>query len=388
MAALTPSFWSFQTHSYFQDIYSQSPGSSIVIDMVRCILLSTFTVVLAVKSATILKLLRRRRSQGERSAGVYAVISLVLFALFAIGTILYCTKVLLALKEAMCAVATWDIRGDGVQSFDWIKCRGVIRNGFIHDQVDKVLSLIFALNAQVILSIVNGILVRHFRPPHCNGIGLTNEQVLRVRKVFSDIWMVYVPVKALYDLWVVISFVEMYTILRFDWDVPVHPRLFKLTFNELMHLSFALSFIFNLLVTVLIATRRFLQLHGKSTVPEGGSFPLDNDKRPGYNKAKILLVDAALPVTLCSLVMVIAYSRTVLNYTNTALYIQAVFAILWLVFSVMAPHLIAIHHLRAEVKEFARKAETAISEKLRDSLLDTDAVAVKTLAYSQGELKI
>ncbi|RXW13464.1 hypothetical protein EST38_g12392 [Candolleomyces aberdarensis] len=370
MAALTPSFWSFQTHSYFEDVHSQSPGSAIVVDMVRCILLSTFTVVLAVKSATILKLLRRRRSQGEKSPGVYAVISLVLFALFAIGTILYCTKVLLALKEAMCAVATWDIRGDGVQSFDWIKCRGVIRNGFIHDQVDKVLSLIFALNAQVILSIVNGILV------------------FRVCKVFSDMWMVYAPVAALYVLWVVISFVEMYTILRFDWNVPVHPRLFQLTFNELMHLSFALSFIFNLLVTVFIATRRFLQLHGKSTVPEGGSFPLDNDKRPGYNKAKILLVDAALPVTLCSLIMVIAYSRTVLYYTNTAFDFQGIFAILWLVFSVMAPHLIAIHHLRAEAKEFARKAETAISEKLRDSLLDTDTVAVKTLAHSQGELKV
>ncbi|KAJ2927381.1 hypothetical protein H1R20_g9711, partial [Candolleomyces eurysporus] len=343
MSALTPSFWSFDTHSYFLSVHSQSPGSEIVVDMVRCILLSTFTVVLAVKSATILKLLGRRRSQGDkRSPGVYAVISLVLFALFVIGTILYCTKVLLALKEAMCAVATWDTQGDVVQSSGWIKCRGVIRNGYIHDKVDKVLRTIFALNAQVILSIVNGILV------------------FRVYKVFSDMWMVYAPVIALYVLWVVISFVEMYTILRFDWDVPVHPRLFRLTFNELMHLSFALSFIFNLLVTVSIATRRFLQLHGKSTVPEGGSFPLDNDKRPGYNKRQILLVDAALPVTLCCLVMVIAYSRVVISYTNTAFHFEGVFAILWLVFSVMAPHLIAIRHLRAEAKGFARKAETAI----------------------------
>ncbi|KAJ2933697.1 hypothetical protein H1R20_g3467, partial [Candolleomyces eurysporus] len=354
--------------------------------MVRCILLSMFTVVLAVKSATILKLLRRRHSQGDkRSPGVYAVISLVVFALFVIGTILYCTKVLLALKEAMCAVATWDLRND-VQSFDWVKCRGVIRNGYIHDEVDKVLRTIFALNAQVILSIVNVILVRFFRIPLRNGIGLTNGQVFRVCKVFSDRWMVYVPLKALYVLWVVTSFVEMYTILRFDWNVPVHPRLFQLTFNELMHLSFALSFIFNLLVTVSIATRRFLQLHGKSTVPEGGNFPLDDDKRTGCNKAKILLVDAALPVTLCSLAMVIAYSRQ--YYSNTAFYYQGVFAILWLAFSAMAPHLIAIHHLRAEAKEFARKAETAIVEKFRDSSLDTDIVAVKTLAYSQEKLKV
>jgi hypothetical protein len=128
----------------------------------------------------------------------------------------------------------------------------------------------------------------------------------------------------------------MYTILRFDWLVPVHPRLFQLTFNELKHFSFALSFIFNLLVTVAIATRRFLQLHGKSTVPAGGSFPLDNGKKPGHNKVNILLVDAALPATLCSLVVVVAYSQTVVNYSDTAVRVQGVFAVLWLLFSVRA----------------------------------------------------
>ena len=58
----------------------------------------------------------------------------------------------------MCAVATRDSQKGVSQSFE-IKCRGVIRNGYIQVKVDKVLRLIFALNAQVILSIVNGILV-------------------------------------------------------------------------------------------------------------------------------------------------------------------------------------------------------------------------------------
>ncbi|KAJ2936195.1 hypothetical protein H1R20_g900, partial [Candolleomyces eurysporus] len=198
-------------------------------------------------------------------------------------------------------------------------------------------------------------------------------------------WMVYAPFGALYVLWVVISFVEVYTILTYDWRVPDYPLLFQLTFHELKHLVFALSFVINLLATIAIATRRFLQLHGKSTVPEGGKFYLDKDRRQGYNEAKILLVDAALPVTLCSFGLVIAYSRFVLDYTNTAVNIQGIFAILWLVFSAMAPHLIAIHNLRAEAREFARKAEMVVSDKLRDSSLDMDVVAVKTLAYSQDE---
>ncbi|KAJ2923573.1 hypothetical protein H1R20_g13525, partial [Candolleomyces eurysporus] len=397
MAALTAAFWSLETHSYWLEFYSQSFPSGVIADIVKCIILSVSTTVLAGKSVSILKLLRQRRTQVAKGGanGIYAVTSLVLFALFVIGTILYCTKVLLSLKEVMCAVATWDTEKGDVKTLDWIKCRGVIRNGYIHDTVDKILRLVFAVNAQIVLSIVNGILV------------------YRVRNVFSDMWMVYVPFGALYVLWVVISFVEVYTILTYDWRAPDYPLLFQLTFHELKHLVFALSFVINLLATIAIATRRFLELHGKSTVPEGGKFPLDKDKRQGYNEAKILLVDAALPVTLCSFGLVIAYSRSVLDYTNTAVNIQGIFAILWLVFSVrallsgfleflltlfaikvMAPHLIAIHNLRAEAREFARKAEMVVRDKLRDSSLDMDIVAVKTLAYSQdepapgGELKV
>ncbi|KAJ2927384.1 hypothetical protein H1R20_g9714, partial [Candolleomyces eurysporus] len=364
-----PSLWSLGTSSYWSDVYNTGgPGTGIVTDIVKCILLSMSTVVLAGKSAAILKLLRKRRSRGgKRDAGVYAVTSLLLSALFAIGAILYCTKLLLALKKAICTMATYDAETGVVKNSEWVKCRGIIENGYLHDTVNDVLGLAFALNAQIILSIVNGIFV------------------YRVRKVFSDMWMVYVPVAALYVLWVVISFVEIYPVLRFDWNVPVHPRLFQLTLNGLKHFLVALSFIFNLLVTVAIATRRFLQLYGKSTVPEGGSFLLDNDKRPGYNKVKILLVDAALPVTLCSLVVVIAYARTELTYSLTAFRVQGMFAIFWLVFSAMAPHLIAIHNLRAEAKEFARKAEVVVIDKLRDSSLDMDAVAIKTLAYSKDE---
>ncbi|RXW15487.1 hypothetical protein EST38_g10367 [Candolleomyces aberdarensis] len=366
MASLTPFFWSLKSSSYWLDARAQSPGSGAATDIVKCILLSMFAVVLAGKSVAILKLLRQRRSQGgNRDAGVYAITSLLLTALFVIGTILYCTKFLLALKKAMCAMGTWD---QAPMSIGWIKCGGVIRNSYLHDTVDNVLGLVFALNAQIILSIVNGIFV------------------YRVRKVFSDMWMVYVPVAALYVLWVVISFVEIYSTLKFDWSVPDHPRLFHLTTNELLHSLVALSFIFNLLVTVAIATRRFLQLRGKSTIPDGASFSLDNNKRPGYNKAMILLVDAALPVTLCSFVIVIAYSRAVRSpYSATASRVQGMFAIFWLVFNAMAPHLIAIHNLRAEAKEFAKKAEIFAVEKLRDSSLDMDVVAVKTLAYSKDE---
>ncbi|RXW11472.1 hypothetical protein EST38_g14383, partial [Candolleomyces aberdarensis] len=187
-------------------------------------------------------------------------------------------------------MATYNAETGVHKDSEWLKCRGLIENGYLRDKVDNVLGLVFALNTQIILCIVNGIFV------------------YRVRKVFSDMWMVYVPFTALYVLWVVISFIEMYPVLRFDWNVPMHPRLFQLTLNELQHFLVALSFIFNLLVTVAIATRGLLQLHGKSTVPEGGDFPVDKHKTPGYNMAKILLVDAALPVTLCSCVIVIAYS--------------------------------------------------------------------------------
>jgi hypothetical protein len=125
--------------------------------------LAQFQGVLACKSVTILKLLRKRRSQGEkRGVGVYAFASLILSTLFVIGTILYCTKVLLSLRQAMCAVATWDTERGRVKTSALMKCRAVIRNGYIHDTVDKVLRLVFALNAQIILSIVNGVLVRHF----------------------------------------------------------------------------------------------------------------------------------------------------------------------------------------------------------------------------------
>ncbi|KAJ2927382.1 hypothetical protein H1R20_g9712, partial [Candolleomyces eurysporus] len=367
MASLTPFFWSHKSGSYWLASHvGESLGSEAVIDIVKCILLSMSTVVLAGTSVAILKLLRQRRPQGgNRDAGVYAVTSLVLSALFVIGTILYCTKFLLALKKAMCAMSNWD---QPSLSDKWMKCNGFVRNDFLQDTVDNVLGLTFALNAQIILSIVNGIFV------------------YRVRKVFSDMWMVYVPVAALYVLWVVISFVEIYSTLGLDWSVPGHPRLFQLTINELLHLLIALSFIFNLLVTVAIATRRFLKLRGKSTIPEGASFSLDSNKRLGYNEAMILLVDAALPVTLCSFVIVIAYSRAVrLPYSATAPRVQGIFAIFWLVFNAMAPHLIAIHNLRAEAKEFAKKAEILGVEKLRDSSLDMDVVAVKTLAYSKDE---
>lgn len=130
-----------------------------------------------------------------------------------------------------------------------------------------------------------------------------------------------------------ISFVEIYTILRFDWDVPVYPRFFQLTFNELMHLCYALSFTLNFLITVTIATRRFLAMRGRwlsNGGPEAGtSFPLDNKKSPGYNKATILLVDAALPPTLCSFAILVAYFTP-----YSGLRIQGVFAVLWLTFSV------------------------------------------------------
>jgi hypothetical protein len=83
-----------------------------------------------------------------------------LLAHFVVGTILYCTNVLLALQKAMCAVAIWNPRTGVVNTFDWMKCSVVIENGAIRDPVDRVLRLVFALNAQIILSIVNGILVR------------------------------------------------------------------------------------------------------------------------------------------------------------------------------------------------------------------------------------
>ena len=51
----------------------------------------------------------------------------------------------------------------------------------------------------------------------------------------------------------------------------------------------------------------------------------------------------------------------------------------------MAPHLIAIHNLRAEAREFMRKAETVVVDKFRHSSLDMDAVAVSTLTYSKDE---
>ncbi|KAJ2923572.1 hypothetical protein H1R20_g13523, partial [Candolleomyces eurysporus] len=369
MASLTPFSWSLKSSSYWLDVGAQSPGSEVVTDIVKCILLSMFTAILAGKSVAILKLLCQRRSQGgKRDAGVYAITSLLLSALFIIGTILYCTKFLLALKKAMCAMATWDPAQTGAdQISDWIKCNGVLQNHYLHDTVDNVLGLVFALNAQIILSIVNSVFV------------------YRVRKVFSDMWMVYVPVAALYVLWVVISFVEIYSTLRLDWSVPDYPRLFQLTTKELLHFLVALSFIFNLLVTVAIATRRFLRLRGKSTIPEGASFSLDSNKSLGYNKAMILLVDAALPVTLCSFAIVIAYSRAVSTYSAAASRFQGIFTIFWLVFNAMAPHLIAIHNLRAEAKEFAKKTETFLVEKLRDSSLNMDVVAVKTLAYSKDE---
>ena len=169
---------------------------------------------MAGKSATIFKLLRRRRSQhGERrSADVYAVTSLVLFVLFAIGTILYCTKVLLSLKEAMCAVAIWDTQNGEVETSPWVKCRGVIQNGYLHYTADRALGLVFALNAQIILSIVNGILVCLFIL-YYKGVVLMDGQVYRCYKVFSDMWMVYVPIKAIYVLWVGQSFPAIHGVL-------------------------------------------------------------------------------------------------------------------------------------------------------------------------------
>ena len=198
----------------------------------------------------------------------------------------------------------------------------------------------------------------------------------------------------------------MYTLLRFDWLVPVHPRLFQLTFSELEHLSFALSFIFNLSVTVAIATRRFLHIHGKSTIPEGGNFPLNSCKKPGLTAAIVLLVDAALPATLCSFVVLVAYAQIVAGHTEHAYRVRGVFAVLWLLFSVgfsflrpnlvahipffpflkaMAPALIAIHNLRAGANEFARRAEAVVIDKFTHSSLDMDAVAISTLTYSKGD---
>jgi hypothetical protein len=134
----------------------------------------------------------------------------------------------------------------------------------------------------------------------------------------------------------VISFIELYTFVNWYWSVPDHGGFFRLAFQELKHLAFALSFVFNLLVTIAIATRRFLAIHGKSTIPDGGSFPLNNRKRPAYNKAKILLVDAALPATLSSLCILIVYSQYVQHWKNSALNVQGIFAVLWLMSSVRA----------------------------------------------------
>ena len=43
MSALTYAFWSLPTYSYWLDIQSESPGSLVVADLVKCILLSMST---------------------------------------------------------------------------------------------------------------------------------------------------------------------------------------------------------------------------------------------------------------------------------------------------------------------------------------------------------
>ncbi|KAJ2918067.1 hypothetical protein MD484_g2336, partial [Candolleomyces efflorescens] len=379
MAALTPTFWSLETQSYWLEFYSNSFASGIVADSVKCILFSVFTGVLTCKSITMLKLLRKRRGE-KQGVGVYPIASLILFTLFVIGTILYCTKVLLSLKQVMCAVATWDTNAGEVKARPPMRCRAAIRNGYIQDTVDRVLRLTFALNAQIILSIVNGVLV------------------YRVCKVYSDMRAIRIPFMVLYLLWIVISFIQLYTHLNWYWSVfDLGGDFDRLAFQELRHLAFALSFILNLLVTIAIATRRILAFFGKSIIPEGGHFPVYTRKTPVYNMAKILLVDAALPVTLSSLCVLVAYSQYVAHWQNKMLNVQGIFAVLWLMSSTIAPLLIAIHHLRAEMPAGrSRKVETVIGDwaKFRDSSLDMDVVAVKTLSYSKphptpaGELNV
>jgi hypothetical protein len=43
MAALTPTFWSLETQSYWLEFYSDSFASGVVADSVKCILFSVFT---------------------------------------------------------------------------------------------------------------------------------------------------------------------------------------------------------------------------------------------------------------------------------------------------------------------------------------------------------
>jgi hypothetical protein len=108
----------------------------------------------------------------KHRTSAYAVGSLVLFLLFATGTIIYCARAILSTKQLMCLVRTLEVdANDGrIKELFWCNGKSVLipspdGTGMdseirYKDTLDSALSLAFGIIAQLILFTADGLLVR------------------------------------------------------------------------------------------------------------------------------------------------------------------------------------------------------------------------------------
>ena len=113
--------------------------------------------------------IRRIVAPTRHRTSTYAVGSLVLFLLFAAGTVTYCARTLLSFKEMLCIAASVQTASDG-SLVRATGCNGKILAQFspepigmqYGDTLDYALTIAFGVIAQLVIFIADGLLVGLF----------------------------------------------------------------------------------------------------------------------------------------------------------------------------------------------------------------------------------
>ncbi|KAJ2912737.1 hypothetical protein MD484_g7673, partial [Candolleomyces efflorescens] len=324
--SLSFAFWSWNTHTNYLDFtYSDNPGIFILRDLgLSSLFLMLAVAVTGTSIVTARVFLRSRqiksgsniaRKENAGRPGIFVAASALLSLLFIVGAALYAAKTFHTLKEALCATQRRVDQGNIVPA---LMCRSLEQGGFIEDTVDRKLSWAFALFAQAILLIANGVLIYY-------------------TSLFS---YMYIPIAAVYVGWIALSFVEIYTFrLDFPEGQPGGTTIADLTRHKgsVLNAWYAISVLINAIVTATVATKRIRKIRKAGA----DNFAL--------SLARVLLVEAALPPTLCVLAVAIAYGAQNGEFDLSAALVRRVWAALWLASSVVAVHLFAIRSLQPTV---------------------------------------
>ncbi|KAJ2912742.1 hypothetical protein MD484_g7678, partial [Candolleomyces efflorescens] len=367
--ALTPSFWSWRVDDYYRGLANATQGIArpldpegmILADLSTCVFLSVMTAVLGVTSAKVLKLIFRWARPGSSGPvvrhrpSVFAVGSLLLFLLFAIGTSIYCANTLLSLKEILCMLRNTKSSAskisDGLTQFDYLGgCRTkVVKHSEYADKTEYFLHFMFARIFQVIFLVADGLLV------------------YRCYIIFSSQRnRIYLAAVAIYVVTLAVSVMEMCGFFAYaEGPVQGARDLWTLapvatTLNDLRYMWLTFSLITNLLSTGLIVHRIVQVCRRPCPSDDDGlddtslKWESNNDSRwhSVYAKVVFILIEAMLLPALCGIATIVTWLTGTASSTDSSRWTYhrvlalRMFLTLWVGNGVLAPQLIAIYALK------------------------------------------